>query len=57
MRFKNHGLDAIEVQDNGNGIAPEDFETIGKRFGTSHTVTIVEVERSTQALYVETLQL
>ena len=30
MRFKNNGLDSIEVQDNGSGIAPEDYETIGK---------------------------
>ena len=30
VRFKSNGLDAIEIQDNGNGIAPEDFETIGR---------------------------
>ena len=29
VRFKNNGLDAIEVQDNGSGIAPDDYETIG----------------------------
>ena len=35
IRFKNHGLDGIEVQDNGNGIAPEDFETIALKHYTS----------------------
>jgi hypothetical protein len=29
VRFRNHGLDAIEVQDNGNGVSPDDFETLG----------------------------
>lgn len=29
VRFKNYGLDSIEVQDNGLGIMPEDYETIG----------------------------
>ncbi|CAD0100110.1 unnamed protein product [Aureobasidium mustum] len=29
VRFRNHGLDAIEVIDNGTGIAPEDFESVG----------------------------
>ena len=35
VRFKNHGLDAIEVQDNGKGIAPEDFETVALKHHTS----------------------
>lgn len=35
IRFKNHGLDSIEVQDNGRGIAPEDFETIALKHYTS----------------------
>ena len=30
VRFKNNGLDAIEVQDNGFGIAKDDYNTIGK---------------------------
>ncbi|KAF2160864.1 hypothetical protein M409DRAFT_70170 [Zasmidium cellare ATCC 36951] len=35
VRLKNHGLDAIEVQDNGKGIAPEDFETVALKHYTS----------------------
>ncbi|KAF2479489.1 hypothetical protein BDY17DRAFT_286224 [Neohortaea acidophila] len=35
VRFKNQGLDSIEVQDNGKGIAPEDFETIALKHYTS----------------------
>lgn len=31
VRFKNSGLDSIEVQDNGHGIAPADHETIGEQ--------------------------
>lgn len=30
VRFRNHGLDAIEVIDNGTGIAPEDYESVGR---------------------------
>ena len=29
VRFKNNGLDSIEVQDNGGGIAPENYENLG----------------------------
>lgn len=35
VRFKNHGLDSIEVQDNGNGISEEDYETIALKHYTS----------------------
>ena len=30
VRFKNSGLEAIEVQDNGSGISKENYESIGK---------------------------
>jgi hypothetical protein len=29
VRFKNNGLDLIEIQDNGSGISPENYENIG----------------------------
>ncbi|KAK5705684.1 ATP-binding mismatch repair protein [Elasticomyces elasticus] len=35
VRFKNQGLDSIEVQDNGKGIPPEDFETVALKHHTS----------------------
>ncbi|KAF1949549.1 DNA mismatch repair protein MutL [Byssothecium circinans] len=35
VRFKNNGLDAIEVQDNGAGIAPADYDTIALKHYTS----------------------
>ncbi|KAF6813510.1 DNA mismatch repair protein pms2 [Colletotrichum plurivorum] len=35
VRFRNQGLDAIEVQDNGSGISPENYETIGLKHYTS----------------------
>jgi hypothetical protein len=30
VRFKNNGLDLIEVQDNGSGISPGNYENIGE---------------------------
>lgn len=39
VRFKNNGLEAIEVQDNGSGIAPEDYETIALKHHTSKLST------------------
>jgi DNA mismatch repair ATPase MutL len=30
VRFKNNGLDLIEVQDNGTGISPENYESVGE---------------------------
>ena len=35
IRFKNHGLDAIEVQDNGSGIVTENYETVALKHFTS----------------------
>ncbi|WPG97604.1 Hypothetical protein R9X50_00038300 [Acrodontium crateriforme] len=35
VRFKNNGLDCIEVQDNGKGIAPHDFATVALKHHTS----------------------
>lgn len=35
VRFKNNGLDSIEVQDNGIGIASENYETIALKHYTS----------------------
>jgi len=29
IKFKNYGLDLIEVTDDGSGIAPEDYDSIG----------------------------
>ncbi|KAJ4376990.1 ATP-binding mismatch repair protein [Didymella sp. IMI 355093] len=39
VRFKNNGLDAIEVQDNGDGIAPADYDTIALKHYTSKLST------------------
>jgi DNA mismatch repair protein PMS2 len=35
VRFKNQGLDSIEVSDNGKGISPNDYETIALKHYTS----------------------
>ncbi|KAF1361342.1 DNA mismatch repair protein-like protein pms1 [Lizonia empirigonia] len=39
VRFKNNGLDAIDVQDNGAGIAPADYDTIALKHYTSKLST------------------
>ncbi|XP_014556423.1 hypothetical protein COCVIDRAFT_37914 [Bipolaris victoriae FI3] len=39
VRFKNYGLDTIEVQDNGSGISPEDYQTIALKHYTSKLAT------------------
>lgn len=35
VRFKDHGLDSVEVQDNGAGVSSEDYETIALKHHTS----------------------
>ena len=35
VRFKNNGLDSIEVQDNGSGISSENYETVALKHYTS----------------------
>lgn len=35
VRFKNQGLESIEVQDNGEGISPNNYETIALKHHTS----------------------
>ncbi|KAG8528524.1 uncharacterized protein KY384_007442 [Bacidia gigantensis] len=39
VRFKNHGLDSIEVQDNGSGISENDYESIALKHYTSKLST------------------
>ena len=39
MRFKNQGLDAIEVQDNGDGISPHNYDTLALKHHTSKLST------------------
>ena len=37
IRFKNYGLDSVEVADNGDGISSENYESIGKNRHTDNT--------------------
>ena len=39
MRFKNQGLESIEVQDNGDGISPHNYDTLALKHHTSKLVT------------------
>ncbi|KAI0098787.1 hypothetical protein GGR51DRAFT_537456 [Nemania sp. FL0031] len=44
VRFKNQGLDAIEVQDNGSGISRENYETLALKHYTSKLSTYSDLE-------------
>lgn len=39
VRFKNQGLDSIEVQDNGGGISPDNYESLALKHYTSKLTT------------------
>ncbi|RAL13761.1 Serinc-domain-containing protein [Aspergillus homomorphus CBS 101889] len=43
IRFKNNGLDLIEVQDNGGGIAPENYESLALKHHTSKLTTFTDL--------------
>ncbi|KAI0152287.1 DNA mismatch repair protein MutL [Hypoxylon sp. NC0597] len=43
VRFKNQGLDSIEVQDNGSGIAKDNYETIALKHYTSKLSTYADL--------------
>jgi hypothetical protein len=60
VRFRNHGLDAIEVIDNGTGIAPEDFGSVGmsRRSGSCvgrHLTKLDQHSNITHPNYVATM--
>ncbi|KAI1294471.1 hypothetical protein F5Y03DRAFT_316239 [Xylaria venustula] len=44
VRFKNQGLDAIEVQDNGSGISKENYDTLALKHYTSKLATYSDLE-------------
>ncbi|KAI1425270.1 hypothetical protein F5Y12DRAFT_377388 [Xylaria sp. FL1777] len=44
VRFKNQGLDAIEVQDNGSGISKENHDTLALKHYTSKLSTYADLE-------------
>lgn len=43
VRFKNQGLDSIEVQDNGSGISPENYESLALKHYTSKLSTYADL--------------
>ncbi|PWY89517.1 DNA mismatch repair protein [Aspergillus sclerotioniger CBS 115572] len=45
VRFKNNGLDLIEVQDNGSGIAPENYENVALKHYTSKLSSFDDLSR------------
>ncbi|EOO01501.1 putative dna mismatch repair protein pms1 protein [Phaeoacremonium minimum UCRPA7] len=44
IRFKNQGLDSIEVQDNGGGIAPQNYESLALKHYTSKLSTYSDLD-------------
>ncbi len=44
MRFKNQGLDAVEVQDNGGGIAPHNYASLALKHYTSKLSTFDDLD-------------
>lgn len=44
VRFKNQGLDAIEVQDNGSGISSDNYESIALKHHTSKLSTYSDLD-------------
>ncbi|KAJ4423029.1 ATP-binding mismatch repair protein [Gnomoniopsis sp. IMI 355080] len=45
VRFKNQGLDSIEVQDNGSGISPDNHESVALKHYTSKLSTYSDLAR------------
>ena len=43
VRFKNQGLDSIEVQDNGGGISPDNYGSIALKHYTSKLATFADL--------------
>ncbi|KAH6607892.1 hypothetical protein Trco_004205 [Trichoderma cornu-damae] len=43
VRFKNQGLDAIEVQDNGSGISPANYSSVALKHYTSKLSTFSDI--------------
>lgn len=56
MRFKNYGLDAIEVVDNGDGISRDNYENIGisRSFQLGSHKLMLSDSSSSETLHVKT---
>ena len=54
VRFKDYGVKSFEVIDNGTGIAPEDYGSIGS-FSKLHDILLLNFKmRSFETSYLET---
>ncbi|CUS09093.1 unnamed protein product [Tuber aestivum] len=47
VRFKSNGLDAIEVMDNGDGISPDNYESIALKHWTSKLTSYADLDSVT----------